>query len=125
VVLSRFTRGDFDLLLIGWALGLDPDPYAMFHSSQAAKNAAGEIVGFNRPQYKSAAADKLIEAGRLTVDVNERRKIYQELDILLNQDLPYIWVFQRSVVVAMANRIQGVFWSPTGNIWSETMFIKP
>ena len=125
VVLSRFSSGQYDLLIIGWALGLDPDPYPMFHSSQAAKDAAGLIGGFNRGQYKNPEVDKLLEAARETIDIAERRAYYQQIDQILNRELPYLWLFQRTTVTAIANRIQGITWAPTGNIWVETMFIKP
>ena len=123
VVLDRFAKGTFDLLIIGWSLGLDPDPYPMFHSSQAMKNDAGVINGFNRMQYINAEVDKMLEAGRLTTDLNERRRLYQAVDVQLNKDLPYIFLFQRTNVTAFANRIQGVKWAPTGAIWGESWYI--
>ena len=95
VMLDRFSRAQFDLVIIGWALGLDPDPFPFFHSSQAAMNPAGIITGFNRPQFRNAEVDRLLEAGRLTVEIAERRAIYQQVDQILNRELPYIWLFQR------------------------------
>lgn len=123
VMLDRFARGDYDMMIIGWSLGLDPDPYAMFHSSQA-ERVDGRIMTFNRGSFKNAEADRLIEAARATVSIPERRRLYRELDQLLNRELPYIWIFQRIQVAAVANRIQGATWSPTGDIWPETKFIQ-
>lgn len=123
VMLDRFARGDYDMLIIGWSLGLDPDPHAMFHSSQA-ERVNGRIDTFNRGSFKNAEADRLIEAARATVSISERRRLYQQLDQLLNRELPYIWIFQRVQVTAVANRIQGVTWSPIGFIWPETKFVQ-
>ncbi|MBS3889486.1 MAG: hypothetical protein KGZ92_09450 [Firmicutes bacterium] len=123
VMLDRWSRSDFDLTLIGWSLGLDPDPFTMFHSSQAAQNAAGVITGFNRGQLRNAEIDRLIEAGRATMDVAERRRIYQQLDVVLNRELPYLWIFQRTQVTAIANRIQGVQWGSIGTWFSEAWYV--
>ena len=125
VMLDRFSRVDYDLTLIGWSLGLDPDPFSMFHSSQAERNAAGVVPGFNRGQFRNAEADRLIEAGRATMDIAERRRIYHQLDVILNRELPYIFLFQRTNVTAMANRLQGVQWSPTGSRFLEAWFLRP
>ncbi|MBS3873186.1 MAG: hypothetical protein KGZ92_09455 [Firmicutes bacterium] len=125
VMLDRFSRVDYDLTLIGWSLGLDPDPFSMFHSSQAERNAAGVVPGFNRGQFRNADADRLIEAARATMDIAERRRLYQQLDVILNRELPYIWIFQRTVVTAISNRVQGVQWAPTGSRTLEAWFIRP
>jgi len=123
VMLDRFSRADYDMTIIGWSLGLDPDPFSMFHSSQADMNANGVIEGFNRGQFRNAEVDRLIEQGRITKDVAERRRIYQEVDVILNAELPYIWLFQRSVMNAISNRLQGVVWSPTWAIFPERWYV--
>lgn len=124
VVLERYSATKFDVIVIGWSLGLDPGG-SMFHSSQAVKNAQGNITGFNRGQYINPEVDKLLDAALETVDIAERRALYQKVDQILNHDLPYIWLFQRSTVTAIANKIQGVQWSPIG-VWGiETMYVKP
>ncbi len=123
VMLARFSRVEYDMVLIGWALGLDPSGFSFFHSSQAVRNPAGVVPGFNRGQFRNAEADRLIEAGRATMDLAERRRLYHELDRILNRELPYIWIFQRTVVTAIANRVQGVQWGPIGAWFSEAWFI--
>jgi len=123
VMQDRFTSGDYDIMISGWSLGLDPDPHAMFHSSQA-ERIDGRIMTFNRGSFVNAEADRLIEAARATTNIAERRRLYRELDQLLNRELPYIWLFQRSTVIGVANRIQGVSWSPIGMVWPETKYIQ-
>jgi peptide/nickel transport system substrate-binding protein len=123
VMLGRFSRADFDIVIIGWALGLDPDPFAFFHSSQAAMNPAGVITGFNRPQFRNAEVDRLLEAGRLTVDVAERRAIYQQVDQILNRELPYIWLWQRIGTRGVWNHVRGLVESPIGTVLGEARYI--
>lgn len=124
VMLGRFERSEFDVTLIGWSLGLDPDPFLMFHSSQAARDAAGRITGGNRPQFRNAEVDRLLEAGRLTVDIAERRAIYHQVDQILNRELPYIWLFQRTLVRGVDKKVDGIIESPIGTIIGEARFIR-
>ena len=124
VVLERLPKMEYELCVIGWSLGIDPDPYQLFHSSQAYDAEQGKCIGLNRNALRNAEIDKLIEAGRATMDLNERKAIYQKLDVLLQQEMPYVWLFQRTTVTAIHNRIQGVTWSPVGITWPETMYIK-
>jgi len=123
-MLDRWSRGQSDVVVIGWALGLDPDPFPMFHSSQAAMNAAGVITGFNRPQFRNADVDRLLDAGRLTVDIAERRAIYQQVDQIVNRELPYIWLFQRVIVRGVTNRVQGLAETPIGTWLGEARYIR-
>jgi len=124
VLLDRWEHGRFDLVVSGWSLGVDPDPFSFFHSSQAARNPAGRTLGFNDPQFRNAEVDALIDAGRATLDMAERRRIYQQIDVILNRELPYFWLFQRTVVTAIANRVQGVIWSPTGSVHPERWHVR-
>jgi len=124
VLVERSQRSQFDLMITGWAPGVDPDIFRFFHSSQAARNPAGLITGFNRAQLRNADIDRLSEAGLATVDVAERRRIYQEADVILNRELPFIWLFQRSAVTGISNRVQGVVWSSTGATELDGWFIR-
>ncbi|MBS3986048.1 MAG: hypothetical protein KGZ66_10675 [Selenomonadales bacterium] len=122
---ERSRRTQFDMMITGWAPGPDPDVFRFFHSSQAERNAAGHVPGFNRGLFRNAEVDRLSEAALATVDVAERRRIYHELDVILNREVPWIWLFQRSAVSAVSNRIGGVVWSPIGAEELDAWFIRP
>lgn len=124
VYLNKWSAGELDLTIIGWSLGLDPDPTTIFHSKHAAKNDAGMRMGFNRMPFINARADQLMEAALLTVNISERRAYYHELAQILNEELPYIWFYQAHNVLGFANKIQGIYWAPTGAIWSEAWYVK-
>lgn len=121
---ERSRRTQFDMMITGWAPGPDPDVFRFFHSSQAERNAAGHVPGFNRALFRNTEVDRLSEAGLATVDVAARTRIYHELDVLLNRELPWIWLFQRSAVGAVSNRVGGVVWSPTGATELDAWFIR-
>lgn len=66
----RVEARDYQLLLIGWDQGADPDLYGGWHTSQIG---AG---GRNIAGYNDSESDALLEAARGTVDVTERRDLY-------------------------------------------------
>jgi len=108
VMLGRFERTEYDALIIGRVPGLDPDPFRFFHSSQAVRGPDRRVLGVNYQMFKNAEVDRLLEAGRLTVDMAERRAIYHRLDQILNYELPYIWLFQRITVRGVWRHVQGI-----------------
>jgi len=124
VFLDRNERSLFDTMVIGWSLGLDPDPFNFFHSSMAVRGADGRISGFNTPQFINADVDRLLEAGRLTVDVAERRAIYHQVDQILNRELPYFWLWQRIGIRGVWRHIHGIMETPIGTMIPEAMFVR-
>ncbi len=70
-VVEYLRSGDYDLVLFGWESALDPDPYTGWHTSQIG-GAGGNVAGFSDPE-----ADALLEAARTTLDVAERRDLYE------------------------------------------------
>lgn len=73
---------NFQLLLIGQSIPIDPDQYFMWHSTQAT----------NFTHYKNTRIDSLLEKGRQTIDVEERRSIYQEFQQFLLEDPPAVFL---------------------------------
>ena len=64
---------DYDAILYGISIGVDPDVFAYWHSSQADPRATNRL---NFSNYKSAVADRALEAGRSRVDVALRAAKY-------------------------------------------------
>lgn len=92
----------YDILLSGELYGIDPDPYAFWHSSQA------EYPGLNLSGFSNRNADDLIETGRSTSNRDERADAYRELQEIVNESVPAIFLYQPSYTYAVAKRIQGV-----------------
>ncbi|MFP4457436.1 MAG: ABC transporter substrate-binding protein [Clostridia bacterium] len=110
--------GEFESYMWGWNLSNDPDSFNQFHSSQAKLNEDGEpdpngvLKGFNDVEYINPEVDQLLEAGRQTYDIEERKEIYTEIQQILNEDLPYIFLYTTNDVKAMYNKVEDVVWSP-------------
>jgi peptide/nickel transport system substrate-binding protein len=101
--ISRFIKtGDFDAVVLGWGLGLDPDQYSIWHSSQQAPGQFN-FIGYNNPEI-----DKLLEQGRTELNPDKRQKIYHEFSKILLEDSPIIYLSAGYGLTAMHKRIQGI-----------------
>ncbi len=59
--------------------------------------------------------DRLIDAGRSTVDQQKRKKIYAEVQKILARDLPYIDLWYFDNVVVHSRRVKNLRLNPPGN----------
>ncbi len=73
-----------DVVGIGWTGGSDPDGHAndLLNSDRHVPD------GFNWNLYENEEMDELLDAGVSTVDVDERREIYNDLQELVAEDVP-------------------------------------
>jgi peptide/nickel transport system substrate-binding protein len=101
--ISRFIKtGDFNVVLLGWGLGLEPDQFNIWHSSQ---QAPGQ---FNFIGYHNAKVDKLLEAGRVELNPDKRMKIYHEFAEILLADSPVVYLYAGYGLPAMHKRVKGI-----------------
>lgn len=101
--ISRFIKtGDFDVVVLGWGLGLDPDQYNIWHSSQQAPGQFN-FIGYNNP-----AVDKLLEQGRLELNPDKRMKIYHEFARVLLEDSPIVYLSAGYGLTAINKRVKGI-----------------
>ncbi|HEY9267869.1 MAG TPA: peptide-binding protein [Methylotenera sp.] len=101
--ISRFIKtGDFDVVVLGWGLGLDPDQFNIWHSSQ---QAPGQ---FNFIGYHNPAVDKLLEQGRLELNPDKRMEIYHEFARTLLEDSPIIYLSAGYGLTAIHKRVKGI-----------------
>lgn len=73
----------FQVFLGDFNVPKDPDQYTLWHSSQ--EN--------NITNYKNLRIDKLLEDGRQTVDIAERKKIYSDFQKYLLDDSPATFLY--------------------------------
>lgn len=101
IVNSPTDPKDFEALIMGWSLGLDPDAFSIWHSSQYPK-------GFNFIKYNNPEADKLLKLGRTTMGKSPRRKIYSQLWQVIAEDQPYIFLWYPKAIVGIKDRVGGL-----------------
>lgn len=92
---------DFEAVIMGWSLGLDPDAYSIWHSSQYPR-------GFNFIKYKNPEVDKLLEQGRATTARVERKKIYARLWKTIAEDQPYIFLWYPKEISGVSDKVGGL-----------------
>lgn len=101
--IERFIKtGDFDVVVLGWSLSLDPDQYSIWHSSQQAPGQFN-FIGYNNP-----TVDKLLEQGRLELNPDKRMKIYHEFAKILLEDSPIVYLYAGYGLPAIHKRIKGI-----------------
>lgn len=96
---------DYDLGLLGWELGADPDQLAIWR--------CGELYNFvdfceDTVGPEAARAESLAEAGLAAYDAAQRRAAYNEWANVLHQQLPYVFLFSPDSITAATHRVQGV-----------------
>ena len=75
---------EFDVLLIAQIIPLDPDQYSLWHSTQDQ---------INLTRLKNPRIDKLLEDGRKSLDLDERRKIYFDFQKYLVEEVPAVFLY--------------------------------
>jgi len=78
-----------DIVGIGWTGGSDPDG----HIEELQSSDFHVPDGFNWNLYSNDEVDELIQEGQTTIEVDERRSVYQELQELLAQESPSAWMW--------------------------------
>jgi peptide/nickel transport system substrate-binding protein len=92
---------EFDTVIIGWSLGLDPDAYTIWHSSQYPR-------GFNFIKYINPEADRLLVEGRTTMDKSKRKRIYGKLWKTIAEDQPYVFLWYPKTIAGVRERVGGL-----------------
>ena len=77
----------YDALVLGWSMGIDPDLYQIWHSSQAGPKQLN-FVG-----YKNTEADRLITRIRKEYDRLKQVKMARELHRIIARDQPYTFLY--------------------------------
>lgn len=101
--ITRFIKtGDFDAVVLGWGLGLDPDQYNIWHSSQQ-KPGQFNFIGYSNPK-----ADALLEQGRREFDPVKRMQLYHQFAEVLYEDSPVVYLSAGYGLTAIHKRVQGI-----------------
>ncbi|MEJ2281774.1 MAG: ABC transporter substrate-binding protein [Candidatus Bathyarchaeota archaeon] len=101
VVGKSFDDGGFDILFVGYAMGTDPDPYTLYHSSQVPP-------GQNYYNWVNAQNDDLCEKIKVTVDETQRLQYVKQWQALAFDELPSITLhYDKEVVCYDPTALEG------------------
>jgi peptide/nickel transport system substrate-binding protein len=98
----------FEAVILGWSIGLDPDQYDIWYSGKT-KEKEFNFVGYSNPEV-----DMLLEKGRRTYDISERKKAYGRIQEILADELPYIFLYVPDATQIVHGRFKGIKPSPIG-----------
>ena len=105
---QRVDKGDFDAVVLGWSMGLDPDLYQIFHSSQTGQFQLN-FVGYQNPK-----ADELMVRIRQEYNYARQLAMARELHRLIAEDQPYTFLYVRRSLSLMDAKIVRMVPGPDG-----------
>jgi peptide/nickel transport system substrate-binding protein len=117
--LELIEKQKFEVFILGWGLGLDPDQYDIFHSSKTGPRE------FNRVGYANKEVDELLEKGRRTFDDEERKRIYDRFQEVLRDDQPYTFLYVPEATPIVSARFRGIEEAPAGISWNFPFWYVP
>jgi len=93
-------KRDYDLLIFGQNLGYNLDAYPYWHSSQAKEG------GYNLSQFKNFVVDSLLDKARLELDAEDRKKTLNDIQEIISQEVPAIFLYSPTYYFALSDNIQ-------------------
>lgn len=91
---------NYEALLFGEVLALDPDPFSFWHSSQK------RDPGLNLALYDNKDADKLLEDARQILDNSARLSKYDDFQKIVAKDIPAIFLYSPDYLYAQPFKIK-------------------
>jgi peptide/nickel transport system substrate-binding protein len=83
----------------------DPDPYPFWHQTQITS-------GQNYSKWDDRQASEYLEQARITTDLEERSRLYNNFQVRWSQELPAIPLFYPVYTYAVSSDVQGVSIGP-------------
>jgi ABC-type transport system substrate-binding protein len=96
---ERVDKHDFDALVLGWTMGVDPDLYQIWHSSQTGP------FQLNFCGYRNPEADDLIIRIRQDYDRKQQISLCHELHRIIAADQPYTFLYTGKWTAILDKRI--------------------
>ena len=112
-------KGRFDALILGWNILQDPDIFSVWHSSMAVDG------GLNFTRYKNEELDTLLERGRRLVVQEERKPIYDRVQQILYDEVPYCFLYVPKSLPIVQARVQNIKAAPAGIAYNFTKWWIP
>ena len=99
---EHIEKRNYDILLFGQDISIIPDPYPFWASSQK------EYPGLNLSLYQNPEVDKILKNARTENDENKRKKLLQDFQLKLTEDIPAIFLYSPNYIYAVRKEIKGI-----------------
>jgi peptide/nickel transport system substrate-binding protein len=110
------TTHTYDVLLYGISVGVDPDVYVYWDSSQIDLRSP---VRLNFSAYKSGKADEALEAGRTRIDPALRTVKYRPFLQAWKDDAPAVGLYQPRILYLTHGRVYGLEETAINSDWQR------
>jgi peptide/nickel transport system substrate-binding protein len=99
---TRLTKTfDFAVFLVGFSWGTDPDQRSMWHSDSYP-------AGFNLFKYSNPEVDQTIDAASKTLDQEQRKELYLQMQNLVLADAPALITDFPKTLAGVNNRVKNL-----------------
>ncbi|NCX83977.1 MAG: ABC transporter substrate-binding protein [Rhodobacteraceae bacterium] len=102
-------EGKADMAEMAWMTN-DPDTLPFLALRTAAWPEQG---GFNSGYYSNPKVDELLEAARRSTDQAERARLYQEMQVIVQEDAPWVFVANWKQNAVTSDRVDGFSLQPS------------
>lgn len=93
---------NYDILIVGEDLGITPDIFSFWHSSQAAD------PGLNFSKYKDRKLDKFIEIARKTPDKQEKQSKLEEIQRMILDNALAVYMYNPFYNFVTSDKVKGI-----------------
>ncbi|HET8631563.1 MAG TPA: ABC transporter substrate-binding protein [Thermomicrobiales bacterium] len=105
---NSLRNGTWSMYYAGAANGVDPDVTSIYFVSDATPPAGGNYGYYSNPQV-----DKDYAAGRAETDQTKRNADYQDVSKILNQDVPWAFMWVTTRFGAVSKKVQNFLYTPS------------
>lgn len=92
----------YEALLFGEVLTLNPDPFSFWHSTQR------KDPGLNLSMYSNKKVDGLLEIARQESDPEIKKSKYEEFQKIIIKEVPSVFLYSPNYVYALPSKIKGM-----------------
>lgn len=94
-LMAKGKAGEFDALLMGFTFTLDPDVSSLYTKTGA----------YNFMSYDNPKSDELLNKGKSEADPEKRKKLYDEVQEIWEEDMPIITLFSDFDFSAVSKKV--------------------
>ncbi len=99
---SEVENGNVDLWSLRWIGFKDPDIFRFAFATESFTPNGG-----NRGWYSNTKLDKIMTEARQSIDENKRKELYLEVQKIVNEELPYVFLWHEDLFAVMNKKVDG------------------
>lgn len=99
---SDVEKGQVQMWSLSWIGFKDPDIYRYIFATESFPPNGG-----NRGWYSNKELDDLLEKGRVSTDKTQRKAIYAQVENIVRNDLPYVFLWHEDILALVNKKVSG------------------